>query len=58
MQNYAGRFNQDYGIQVVESDFVNPEAYRTDLKEFFMALQCRNDRKKLRALLQSDEFQH
>ena len=58
VQKYAGRFIQDYGIQVVEADFVNPEAYRTDLKEFFMALQCRNDRKKLRALLQSDEFQH
>lgn len=58
MRECAGRFIRDYGIQVVEADFVNPEDYRTDLKEFFMALQCRNDGKKLRALLQSDEFQH
>ena len=36
VQKYAGRFIQDYGIQVVEADFVNPEDYRTDLKEFFM----------------------
>ena len=54
VQKYAESFIQE----VVEADFVNPEDYRTDLKEFFMALQCRNDRKKLRTLLQSDEFQH
>lgn len=58
VEKYAGKFIQDYRIQVVEADFVNPEDYRTDLKEFFLALQCRNDRKKLRALLQSEEFQH
>ena len=58
VEKYAGKFIQDYKIQVVEADFVNPEDYRTDLKEFFLALQCRNDRKKLRVLLQSEEFQH
>lgn len=58
MPECAERFIQDYKIQVVDADFVDPKDYRTDLKEFFMALQCRNNRKKLRALLQSDEFQH
>lgn len=58
VKEYAKELLQDYRIQVVEADFVNPEDYETDLKEFFMALQCRNDRKKLRLLLQSTEFQH
>lgn len=34
------------------------EAYRTDLKEFFQALQCRNDRKKLKELMRSESFQN
>lgn len=58
VRKYTKELFQDYRIQVVEADFVNPEDYETDLKEFFMALQCRNDRKKLKLLLQSEEFQH
>lgn len=47
----------DYDFPLIEADFVDPEDYRTDLKEFFRAMQCRGDRTKLRRLLQTEEFQ-
>lgn len=45
-----------YGFLLVEADFVNPEDYKTDLRQFFQAMQCRKDRKKLRGLLKSETF--
>lgn len=58
MKECSEEYLQDYGICVIEADYVNAEAYRTDLKEFFQALQCRNDRKKLRELMRSEGFQN
>lgn len=41
----------DYGFSLLEA-----EAFETDLKEFFQAMQCRNDKKKMRELLQTERF--
>lgn len=48
---------QDYDFPLLEADFINAEDYRTDLKEFFQAMQCRKDRNRLRQLLRSESFQ-
>lgn len=58
MEKYSEEYLQDYRIRVIEADYVDAEAYRTDLKEFFQALQCRNDRKKLKELMRSEGFQN
>ena len=47
----------DYSFPLIEADYVNPEDYRTDLKEFFQAMQCRQDKKRLAELFQSERFQ-
>lgn len=57
-EEYFKEFLQDYKIHVVEADLVKPEDYHTDLKEFFLALQCRNDRGRLRELFQRESFQN
>ena len=47
-----------YGVELeTEADFLSTEDHRTDLKEFFQAMQCRQDRERLRKLLRSDGFQ-
>ena len=46
----------DYDFPLIEADYVRPENYRTDLKEFFQAMQCRKDRVKLRELFQTERF--
>ena len=46
----------DYGFPLIEADSVNPDSYRTDLKEFFEAMQCRRDRNALRNLLGTERF--
>ena len=58
LEECTGEYLQDYRICVIEADYVDAEAYGTDLKEFFQALQCRNDRKKLRELMKSEDFQN
>lgn len=55
---YSRKYLQDYQVCIIEADFVKPELYHTELREFFQALQCRNDRGKLRKLLQSEKFQN
>lgn len=49
---------RDYDFPLIEADFVNPDNYDTDLKEFFKAMQCRRDREKLKTLFQTEEFRH
>lgn len=58
LEEYFKDFLQDYKIHVVEADLINPEDYHTDLREFFSALQCRNDRGRLRELFQRESFQN
>lgn len=47
----------DYDFPLIEADYVRPEDYRTDLKEFFRTMQCRRDRDKLRELFHTESFQ-
>ena len=46
----------DYDFPLAEADYVDPEAYKTDLKQFFQAMQCRKDRKKLKELFHTESF--
>ena len=46
----------DYGFPLLEADYMNAEVFETDLKEFFQAMQCRNDKKKLKELLKTERF--
>lgn len=48
----------DYGFPLLEADYMNAEVFETDLKEFFQAMQCRNDKKKLKELLRTERFRH
>ena len=47
----------DYAFSLLEADFLSAEDHRTDLKEFFQAMQCRQDRERLKQLIRSDGFQ-
>lgn len=58
LEMYSGEYLQDYRICVIEADYVDAGAYKTDLREFFQALQCRNDREKLRGLMRSEGFRN
>lgn len=58
LKECSEEYLQDYKICVIEADFVDAGAYWTDLKEFFQALQCRNDRERLRELLGSEGFRN
>ena len=53
----AGSGICDYTFSLLEVDFLSIEDHRTDLKEFFQAMQCRQDRERLKKLLRSDGFQ-
>ncbi|MBD5501108.1 MAG: hypothetical protein HDR10_07910 [Lachnospiraceae bacterium] len=48
----------DYGFPLLEADYINAEAFETDLREFFLAMQCRNDKKKLKELFQTECFRN
>lgn len=48
----------EYDFHLVEADYVNAEDYETDLREFFQAMQCRKDKKKLEELFRSERFRN
>lgn len=48
----------EYDFFLAEADHINVEEYETDLREFFQAMQCRKDKKKLNELCHSEEFRH
>ncbi len=48
---------RDYDFPLLEADYMNPEYYRTDLRDFFRAMQCRRDKAKLKELFLTDAFQ-
>lgn len=58
MKNLIGARLHDYDFPLIEADYVNPEDYKTDLKEFFQAMQCRDDRKGLERLFKTERFQN
>lgn len=47
-----------YTFYLAEADHVNAQDYETDLREFFQAMQCRRDKKKLRELFHSERFRN
>lgn len=53
-----GESLRDYDFPLIEADYVNPEDYSTDLREFFQAMQCRRDRARLKKLFGTEAFQH
>lgn len=55
-RNLLERNLQDYAFPLIEADYVNYEDYQTDLKEFFQAMQYRQDRAKLRQMFFSENF--
>lgn len=56
LQEFLGQKFPEYGFSMAEADFINPDDFKTDLKEFFQAMQYRNDKKKLRELLNTERF--
>ncbi len=58
MKELLGSRVPEYDFQLTEADYVNADACRTDLREFFRALQCRKDKKKLAELLRSERFRN
>lgn len=50
--------SEEYALYIIEADYVNPDDYETDLKEFFLALQCRNDKKRFKELFKKESFQN
>ncbi len=46
----------DYDFPLLEADYINPDYFQTDLKEFFQAMQCRGNKEKLNALFHSESF--
>lgn len=53
-----GNYLFDYDFPLLEADCVDPEDYKTDLKEFFQAIQCRSNKAKLRELFRTETFRH
>lgn len=56
-EHLLGSYPFSYRFPLIEADTVKPENYQTDLKEFFQAMRCRHDKKRLIKLLQSEDFQ-
>lgn len=56
MKLYLDKHLQDYRFILVEVDYMNPDYFRTELRHFIRAMQCRNDKSRLYELLQSEEF--
>ncbi len=48
----------NYNFSLMEADYVNPANYQTDLREFFQAMQCRRDKRRLKGLCQTESFQN
>ncbi len=48
----------DYGFPLLEADYINAETFKTDLREFFQAMQCRNDKKKMKELFRTECFKN
>ncbi|MGN0385008.1 MAG: hypothetical protein ACI4EX_03915 [Lachnospiraceae bacterium] len=58
MKNYASDKIQNYSFPLVEADYVNPLDYRTELRQFFRAMQSRYDKHKLAELFEEEAFQN
>ena len=54
--NIIRKMLPDYGFPLLEADYMDAEAFETDLREFFQAMQCRGDKEKLGKLLRAERF--
>jgi len=45
-----------YEIPIINANEVIPEKFETDLRQFFMAMQCRDDKEKICQLAEREEF--
>ena len=54
---YVNNKIQDYGFILMEADYVNPLLFQSELRQFFEAMQSRNDKEKLSALFSREDFQ-
>lgn len=57
-EELMGELFPDYGFLLLEADYVDAKAFETDLREFFQAMQCRNDKEKLRELWRTEPFRN
>ena len=48
---------QNYSFTLMEADYVNPMDFETELRQFFEAMQARNDKARLLELFDSKEYQ-
>ena len=48
---------QNYSFMTLEADYVNPEDFKTDLRFFFKAMQCRKSKQKLKSFIEEIETQ-
>lgn len=48
----------NYSFPIMEADYVNPLDFKTDLRQFFQIMQCRESKEKIRKLLEQEEFQN
>ena len=53
----SGDLLNDYSFPLMEADYIDAQNYHTDLREFFQAMQCRGDRKRLEELIRLERFQ-
>lgn len=58
LKKTLGASLHDFDFPLIEADYVVSGEYKTDLKEFFQAMQCRKDRAKLRELFHAESFQN
>jgi len=56
VQKMSGLRIPEYDFHLAEADYLRAENFETDLREFFQAMQCRKEKKKLNELCHSERF--
>lgn len=51
-----GKINS-YGFVLLEADYIKTELFQSELKQFFEAMQARNDKQRLHELFNREDFQ-
>ncbi len=54
----SGAYMRSYDFPLIEVHKVKPEDYQTDLRDFFQAMHCRKDKKRMMQLIQTERFQN
>jgi len=56
VEGQLGGLLRDYGFPLLEAEAIEYEKYHTDLREFFLVMQCRRDKERLRELFHQERF--